>query len=251
MLDRNKNNRPLSDSHVQRIAGQIRAGKWIFNGDTIKISDDGEVVDGQHRLWACIESKKPIETVIVYGVPREAFATVDTLRRPRSGGDVLALNGATRYRNIAASALSWLIRWQRGCLEDYRAPQNRIENSDIEEAFGHHAGIIRAVERAVAVRSIGNPSIIGFFYYVLSNKSPELAERMMATLADPSSVSVNDPFFRLRAYFTADHHKQKLPLDSIALMIKAANAAKSGERVTRLLWISQGKNAEPFPKLKV
>jgi len=71
MLDRNKNNRPLSDSHVQRIAGQIRAGKWIFNGDTIKISDDGEVVDGQHRLWACIESKKPIETVIVYGVPRE------------------------------------------------------------------------------------------------------------------------------------------------------------------------------------
>jgi hypothetical protein len=251
LLDRNKSNRPLSDAHVQRIAGQIVGGKWMFNGDTIKVADDGSVVDGQHRLWACIEAKKAVETIIVYGVPREAFSTVDTLRRPRSGGDVLALNGASRYRNIAASALSWLIRWQRECLEDYRAPQNRVENSDIEAAFASHPGIIRAVERAVAVRSIGNPSIIGFFYYLLSNKNHDLAERMMATLTDPSSVSVNDPYFRLRNYFTTDHHKQKLPLDSIAVMIKATNAAKKGEKLSTLYWRSQGKNAEPFPALKV
>jgi len=251
LLDRNKMNRPLADTHVQRIAKQILDGKWMFNGDTIKVSEEGDVVDGQHRLWACIEAKKPIETVIIYGVPRAAFATVDTLRRPRSGGDVLALSGATRYRNIAASALAWLIRWQRGCLEDYRAPQNRVENSDIEEAFVAHPGIIRAVERAVTVRSIGNPSIIGFFYYLLSNKAPDLAERMMTTLADPSSVSVSDPYFRLRNYFTTDHHKQKLPLDSIAVMVKATNAAKLNQKLSTLYWRSQGKNAEPFPVLKV
>jgi hypothetical protein len=251
LLEHNTINRPIGDQHVKRIASQIIDGKWMFNGDTIKISDDGEVVDGQHRLWACIESKKPIETVIVYGVPREAFATVDTLRKPRSGADILALNGAARYRNIAASALQWLIRWQSGHITEWRDPKYRVENSDIEAFFRSHPGIVRAVERAVQIRSIGNPSIIGFFYYLLSNKAPDLAERMANTLSDPSSVSVNDPYFRLRAYFTGDHHKRKEPLMSIALMVKSTNAAKVGRGVSTLKWTNQGKNAEPFPVLKV
>ena len=189
--------------------------------------------------------------MIVYGVPRAAFATVDTLRKPRSGADILALNGAARYRNIAASALQWLGRWQSGNITKWRDPKYRIENSDIETLYAAHPGIVRAVERAVSIRSIGNPSIIGFFYYLLSNKSQELAERMMETLADPSSVSVSDPYFRLRAWFTADHHKRKEPLMSIALMIKATNAARAGQKVQVLNWRNTGKAAEDFPVLKV
>lgn len=250
LLEHNTMNRPIGDQHVKRIAQQIIDGKWMFNGDSIKISSDGEVVDGQHRLWACITAEKPIETVIVYGVAREAFATVDTLRKPRSGADILALNGAARYRNIAASALQWLIRWQSGHITEWRDPKYRVENSDVERAYVAHPGIMRAVERAVMLRSIGNPSIIGFFYYVLSNKAPELADRMMDTLADPSGVSVNDPYFRLRAYFTGDHLKAKQPLMSIALMIKATNAAKNGQKVQVLNWRNQGKAAEDFPVLK-
>src|SRR5690606_5321337 len=66
LLERNTLNRPLSDQHVKRIASQISAGKWRFNGDTIKLSECGDVLDGQHRLWAVIEAKKPVETLIVY-----------------------------------------------------------------------------------------------------------------------------------------------------------------------------------------
>ena len=249
MLEHNTLNRPLSDHHVQRIARQIALDKWRFNGDTIKIADTGDVLDGQHRLWAVIESKKTVETIIVRGIAREAFATIDTLRKPRSGSDTLALSGATRYRNVTASALSWLIRWQRNILEDYRAPQNKIENSDIEEAFAAHPGIGRAVERAMALRRLANSGIMGFLYYVLTNRDPVLAIRMMNTLENPANVSINDPFFRLRAYFTADHHKSKDPLETIALAIKAANAASKGRKLEVLAWRRQGKTPEAFPTL--
>lgn len=250
LLEHNTHNRPLSNVHVQRIARQIIDNKWKFNGDTIKVAKNGDVLDGQHRLWAVIESKKSIETIIVYGIERDAFATIDTVRRLRSGADTLALNGVSRYRNIISSALAWLLRWQNG-IETYRDPRNKIENSDIEAAWEAYPGMGRAVERAMQLRRLANPSLVGFFYYVLSNRKADLAERMMTTLEHPEGVSVEDPYFRLRAYFTADHHAHKDPLMTIALMIKATNAAHSHKRIKTLVWRSQGKAAENFPELDI
>lgn len=251
LLEHNTLNRPLSDTHVHRIVRQILDGKWRFNGDTIKVADTGDVLDGQHRLWAIVEAKKPVETLVVYGIARDAFSTIDTIRRSRSGGDTLALNGATRHRNIIASALQWLLRWQRGVLEEFQSPQNKIENSDIEEAWAAHPMIVNAVERAMKLRSLANPSVLGFVYYVVANRNEELAERMMATLENPAAIPVADPFYKLREYFLADHYKRKEPLYTIALAFKAANAAHHGRQIERLKWVNQGSSAEPFPTLNV
>lgn len=251
LLERNTLNRPISDLHVHRIARQIINGMWRFNGDTIKVAQTDDVLDGQHRLWAVIEAKMSIRTIIVYGIERDAFATIDTVRKLRSGGDTLALCGVSRYRNIASAALQWLIRWQRGVIQTHRAPENKVENSDVESTFTENPHITQAVERANGFRSLANPSIVGFFYYVLANRNPDLAERMMNTLEDPSQVAMHDPFFRLRAYFTTEHHKRKDPIVTIALMIKAANAAYRGEKLRALSWRCQGSRAEAFPTLSV
>lgn len=249
LLDHNNINRPLRQFHVSRIAAQIADGKWMFNGDTIKISDDGDVLDGQHRLWAILEAKQPVETIIVRGIQREAFSTIDAIRQARSGGDTIARMGAPRYRNNIAGALSWMLRWQRGVLETYRDPRNRIENSDIEKAFVKHPTIERAVERVMPLRGTVNVGIISFVYYVLANKNQELSERLLSTLENPVASPIDDPFYRLRAYFTADYTgKKKSPLIDIALTIKACNAAHKGLSIKGLNWRSQGDNPEKFPK---
>lgn len=251
MLSHNQLNRPLNDQHVKRIANQISNGKWKYNGDTIKLSSKRNVLDGQHRLWAVMEAKISIETIIVDGIEEDAFATIDTLRKPRSGSDVLALKGATRHRQYTSAALQWLFRWQRGTIENYRSPQNRIENSDIEKMYEDNKGIERAIERVIKLRGLANPSLVGFFYFVLANRSPELAERMVFTLENPAGVAMNDPFFRLRMYFSSDTVKVKDPIVTIALMIKAANAAALGKEVRALNWRSQGTSPEDFPKLEI
>lgn len=251
LLERNGLNRPLNEQHVARIARQIKAGKWRFNGETIKIADTQDVFDGQHRLWAVIEAKQSIDTLIIYGLTREAFATIDTLSKPRSGADVLALNGAHQYRSTMASALQWLIRWQRNTLLDYRNPKNRVENSDIEEIFAAHGGIVQAAERATKLRRVANPSLLTFLYYVMVNRNAEVAERMMRTLEYPAGVGMDDPFFCLRSYLVSDHQKTKQPLTTIALTIKAANAAYKNQTVKILNWRNQGERPEAFPELKI
>ena len=255
LLERNGLNRPLNDQHVQRIARQIKAGKWRFNGDSIKIAESIEgkedVLDGQHRLWAVIETKTPVETVIVYGIARDAFATIDTLRKPRSGADVLALNGAHKYRPTIAQAMMWLLRYRRGVITEYTSPKNRIENSDIEDCFTNNAGIVQAAERMSKVRRIGNPAILTFLYYIIVNRNPDLAERMVRTLENPTAVGIDDPFFCFRAYLLTDHIKNKIPLMTIALGIKATNAAHLNQKMKYLNWRYQSDKPEPFPVLKI
>lgn len=251
LLDANKLNRPLATGHAERIAGQILDGKWRFNGDTIKISraNGKDILDGQHRLWAIIESRCTIETAIVRGIDPDAFATIDTLRKPRSGADVLSLMGVTHHRSAISTALQWLVRWQRQTLETYLNPANRIENSDIEQAFIDNPGIAKAAERASRLRGLCSPGMLAFFYFVLTNRNSDLAERLLFTLENPAGVSVNDPFFRLRAYLTQSDRKQ--PLVTIVYMIKAANAAHEGREMRVINWRNTGSNAEAFPKLSV
>lgn len=251
LLEHNTHNRPVAQRHVDRIARQIADGHWRFNGDTIKVSDDGEVLDGQHRLWAVVETQTAIETIVVYGIAREAFATIDTVRKQRSGGDTLSLVGVDRYRNMISEALKWLLRYRGNFIEDFRAPIHKIENSDIEVAYAENKSISKAVEKAMKCRGLGSTSLIAFVYYIAANRNEELADRMMDTLVDPSSVNLNDPFFRLRSYFTGERLKQKDPLLTIALMIKALNAAAAGQKLTHLQWKQQGERREEFPKLKI
>lgn len=251
LLEHNTLNRPLSQTHVTRIADQIATGRWKFNGDSIKIAKTGDVLDGQHRLWAIIESKRAVETVVVKGIEKDAFSTIDTIRKSRSGSDTLTLLGAKRHRGAIAGALTWLMRYQGGDLENYRAPENRIENSDVETAYKAHPEISRAAERCCGMRRLVNTSIMTFIYYLLSNRDQELAERLIKTLENPAGAALEDPFYRFRAYLTADHHQHKDALMTIALAIKSINAASSGKTVKVLSWKSQGKTAEPFPILEI
>lgn len=253
LLENNGLNRPLGDAHVKRIAEQITAGKWRFNGDTIKIADGGDVLDGQHRLWAVVESNTAIETIIVHGIEPDAFSTIDTIRRARSSSDVVALAGVSRNRAAVAGALTWLIRHQRNVLEQYREPENRVENADVEQALKDNPGIIRAVDAVTSVKGVANPALMGFAYYLVSNRDEELADRMVETMRNPGAIHMNDPFFKLRVFFLSDKEaaRRRDGLKTIAVMFKAINAAAKGEHIARLIWQSQGAKPEPFPKLTV
>lgn len=250
ILELNKINRPLRQETVNRIARQIAAGKWRYNGETIKITHTLDVLDGQHRLWAIIEAKRAVETLVAFGIDREAFETIDTLRANRTLGDTIALEGQLQYRNYVGQALAWLIRYERGTVEKFRAPSNRIENADVKEAFRANPNIVHAVQQGVKVRKLVNASLVAVFYYVLANQNTALADQMIEILRDPSKTKVANPFYLLRHYLV-NERTHKDPVKVLALMVKAANAAYAGKELTALEWRPQGKNPERFPILAV
>lgn len=121
MLKKNIGNRKINQANVNRIAADMATGNYKLNGETIKISPNGEILDGQHRLLACVKSNMPFKTYIVYNVERETIGTID-MGKGRSVADSLNVMGCNIKSGIIPAMNFYFNRGQKlttaqtGCL---------------------------------------------------------------------------------------------------------------------------------------
>lgn len=85
-------NRNISSIQVDLLARSIENGEWVLTHQGIAIDENGVLLDGQHRLWAIVASKRTVPIRVTYGVPRSTMAVVDRGRR-RSIGGMLQVQG--------------------------------------------------------------------------------------------------------------------------------------------------------------
>lgn len=69
----NTRNRPRSEIPINRYASDMAAGLWKDTGDTFVFDWNGELIDGQHRLFAGVRANYTIQADIALGRPPEAF----------------------------------------------------------------------------------------------------------------------------------------------------------------------------------
>jgi hypothetical protein len=64
LLEKNSSNRPLSISTVKKYAFEMKQGSWKNTHQGIAVDETGQIIDGQHRLTAIIESGISIMTTL-------------------------------------------------------------------------------------------------------------------------------------------------------------------------------------------
>lgn len=77
-INRNNGNRKLRAGYVERYADDMRNKRWTECLAPIAFYDNGDVADGQHRLWALIESNTTQDFIVVRNVKRESGLNIDT-----------------------------------------------------------------------------------------------------------------------------------------------------------------------------
>lgn len=77
-LVRNTSNRKLREGVAEKYAADMKRGKWTECPVPIVFYENGDVADGQHRLWAIIESDTPQKFYVGRGLSREAGLNLDT-----------------------------------------------------------------------------------------------------------------------------------------------------------------------------
>jgi hypothetical protein len=89
-LEGNTHNRRLRQSRIEQYAHDMAIGEWKLTHQGIAFDEDGTLVDGQHRLWAVIESNSSIEVNVTWGMPVSTQLVIDD-HLPRTATDALRL----------------------------------------------------------------------------------------------------------------------------------------------------------------
>lgn len=77
LLATSSGNRRMRKKHVTYLVGAIQRGEWRVTNQGIGFDVNGHLRDGHHRLTAVVQSGEPIESLIVLGMPSDAFEVID------------------------------------------------------------------------------------------------------------------------------------------------------------------------------
>lgn len=244
----NTSNRPVREKHVQKLAQQMLRGEYVMNGEAIIISDDNRLLDGQHRLRACVESGVSIRSVVVRNVPHSHFFTIDT-GAARTAGNVLSVYGEKNASTLAASCRVAIILQREKLSPDFGA---EVSHAEIIEWLNDNPGIRKWADFVAAskgVRTLAEPSVIVPIAYFMEKKSPEKTEEFIGKISSGIGLEAGDPALLLRERLLANRTgKARLRKKEVAALIcKAILAYVAGKKISTLRW-SDGAN-EAFPKI--
>jgi hypothetical protein len=93
-------NRPISLARTDVYREEMQAGRWHFSPDPIVITDEGYVVNGQHRLGAAddVDWSKLAEApqfLVVWGVDKKTALLMDEAKRSADDRRKIAFSYAT------------------------------------------------------------------------------------------------------------------------------------------------------------
>ncbi len=248
ILSRNTRNRPLKAGVVERYARDMAAKKWKHNAMPIRVAGDGTLMDGQHRLWAVIESNTPTDMIILDGLPEDAIDTIDNGAQ-RSYSDYRAIRAkaegmALTYPNEFQAVLRWIYWYETVWPALSRGKVgSRIgtfaELDAIAERFPKLPDYIGDAKMSVQKNHIIRQSTLAFVYAMAAEHDPKTAGGWLDVLARGVTDKPDHPALALRERMTnAKINREKLDvMHELVFVIKSWNAYAQGLGLKAVRWI--------------
>lgn len=250
------NHRNISRRHVDELADAMLYNRWQYNGESLKFDIDGHLIDGQHRLVACIKAGKSFVSDVVFGLDPNSYLTIDVKAKGRSGGDILKITGE-KNTNCLAAALVWHIAYTRKCISSHgKTWVFTPDSKEILAELAQHLIIKDSVVIARKCSHLAGPGSLSFLHYIFQCRDKTLADDFFVKLATGENLSSGHPVLYIRQMLLEEkiHNKAKMPMgEKIACIIKGWNLLRCGKRATSrnsFKWISAGNRAEDFPVAK-
>lgn len=260
LLTMNTNNRKANKDRIAQLSRHLRNNEFRFNGDSVRISSEGVILDGQHRLYAIVDSGVSAPLLIVDGLRPDALQTIDQ-GRPRTATDISVLRGVRIKNHTTAMGISrHMILFgdlpgKQGLSKDRQYVALHLErNQSAMELAATEAKNLVNLARKIGLTT--RPSLRGGGHAVVSNtvlgtliytmiengadteRVVEFFRRIIEGL--PPSDEYRDLFFaaRNRLVATAPLISRQNTADEIIpnfeVFIRAYNAWRMGRNISRL-----------------
>jgi hypothetical protein len=199
MLEHNEGNRPIRQAKLNQYISDIKEDRWDFNGETIIISKEGLVNNGQHRSLAVLDTQKAIPVLFVFGVERASRRTVDTGAN-RGAHDHLSVDGFVQPTTLAALT-RFVLAYERNEGQNF-AHLNRVTASEIYERAKADALLDKSSQypyrHGNKSKRLAPPSVIGFCHYIMSKADPVAAEAFLDQVITGIGLDAQSPAYVTR-----------------------------------------------------
>jgi len=212
----------LSDPHnVFYLARQMEESEWVLNGEAVTVSIDGDILNGMHRLQACIKSGEPFDTILITGLPKSVIATYDQAKR-RTFANLLEIKyNRPRYSVNIAAAVQFIYHFKNshyahavnkgGNVLRRKLPPKKFLQwvDDNKEIFEFTADAIRKYNKGSKLLT---PKIYVGLKWVLDGIDKEMSDKFFNDITKPESLQKGTPIFalyhRLAKYKTSGNLRQ-------------------------------------------
>lgn len=155
-LEGNTHNRPIHQSRVDQYAADMKAGRWRLTHQGIAFDVNNILRDGQHRLWAVLNSGCTIRIPVTFNLAVDCIEQIDDIKA-RTVCDRMNISGRFDEARISTNQVSVLRAMVRGL-----KPNRRIPYADECRLMTAHLPAVRfALERLTTgrVKGVSSPTV--------------------------------------------------------------------------------------------
>jgi len=229
-VDESKQRRKLL-REIAKLARILLEGQFLYNGDTLRFSSTGRLIDGQNRCHGCIKSGVPFLAIIVRELSDDAFGTIDQ-------GIVRKFRDLLRFLKVPndaafAPVISHVLDYENGVVLGGGERKTPISNDQREAAMERHPDIGKSVKFVLANKEkntgiASRRSTIIVAHYFASHSNPALADSFVTGLLKGDNLPADSPVLALRNRLTnsVDERKKESRLktsEAALLIFKALN----------------------------
>ena len=256
LSENNNHNRPIRTGHVNRLAEDMREGRWNEDGSPFRFNVNGVLMDGQHRLHAIVKSGETVRNcVVIRGLPEDSFHTIDTGAK-RSLSDVLNISGEKNHHTVSGALVllcEFLLTNKLGANGISYSTQQLLETLEACPAIRESARIVsaargRAKSISISHKSLLPPSASVALHYLFNEKDSALAEVFVDGMATGYNNATHAAFHMLRERLVGNRmNTARLSKEYIcAVAIKAWNSERTKKPLNHLRW----SDADAFPAIR-
>lgn len=248
-LAQNTKNRPLKKTKLPEFIRDMKAGRWQLTGEAIKFDAAGNLLDGQNRLTAIIESGVTVPMFVIRGLPSEAQEVMDS-GAPRSAADALALHDYAGSKNLATAANAYAA-WTSGFFKHAMWQSSpKFTHSEVVRIIRGNPGLVDASRITAPLRGdlpLGHGAVAAACYR-FSQIDPDDTVEFFARVHDLRTQGKGDPINALLKR-TADARELRQRIwtsTSLFLLVRSWNAFRKGERLEKF---QLGSNARGWVRI--
>jgi hypothetical protein len=249
-LKKNTRNRRLRPRRVTEISEAILRGEWKLNGEAIKFSSQGVILDGQHRLKAIDQSGRAVQSLVVRGLADESQEVMDR-NLSRTFADKLHID-EEKNSTILASATTVLWRFENAAFGKDSYSKNKPSFAQLDDVLSRHPDLRQAASAASSLhKKIKIPaSYIAAIRVIFFGIDREDADHFFSELVAGTQMTEVDPIYRLREALNQNAMSSSKKYSSdhlLALTFKAWNLFRAGSICKNLSYRAGGAAPEAFP----